>query len=121
MATINEVIRRVGRTRPNTLEDEDKARWLLELEGRIYREVTGADEPEARPVENWPEQGDEPLLVKAPYDSLYDLWLGAQAEFAVGNYEDYDALAGQFEETYAAFRALWRREHRPGAGGQIVV
>lgn len=39
MPTINEVIERVNRARPDAIDDETKAAWLLELDGQLYREV----------------------------------------------------------------------------------
>lgn len=39
MATINEVLERVSQVRPDAYPDGAKAAWLLELEGKLYREV----------------------------------------------------------------------------------
>lgn len=39
MATINEVLERVSRVRADAYDDVTKAGWLLELEGKLYREV----------------------------------------------------------------------------------
>ena len=115
MSTINEVIRRVDRIKPNALEEKDKARWLLELDGRTYREVTAADDPETKPPEQWPEDGGSPLLIPAPYDSLYDMYLTAMIEFAQGEYSAYNNTAALFDQAQRDWRALYRREHLPGA------
>ncbi len=39
MPSINEVIERVNRVRPDAIDDGTKAAWLLELDGQLYREV----------------------------------------------------------------------------------
>lgn len=39
MPSINEVIERVARVRPDAYDDETKAGWLIELDGKLYREV----------------------------------------------------------------------------------
>lgn len=39
MPTINEVLERVNRARPDALDDKTKAGWLIELDGKLYREV----------------------------------------------------------------------------------
>ena len=39
MPSINEVIERVNRARPDAIDDETKAAWLLELDGQLYRET----------------------------------------------------------------------------------
>lgn len=113
MPTINEVMERVDALRPNALEEQDKARWLLELDGRNYREVTAADSPEALPPQSWPEDGDKPLLVQAPYDSMYSLYLTAMVEFAQGEYGDYNNTCALFDQAQQEWRAQYRREHLP--------
>lgn len=107
MPSINEVIERVNRARPDAIDDETKAAWLLELDGQLFQEVIlrhrltsgrelhgpvgvcpvcGAAEglrwdrvmdsnscadcgwndlPEY--PKSFPEGGDKPLLVGAPY------------------------------------------------------
>lgn len=113
MATVNEVILRVDRLRPNALEEEDKARWLMELDGRIYLEVTSADNPEARPPESWPEDGDMELLVPAPYAGLYELYLMAKVEFALQDYEGCENTTQLYNQAMSEFRAQYRRSHVP--------
>ena len=44
MPSINEVIERVNRARPDAIDDETKAAWLLELDGQLYRETAPAHE-----------------------------------------------------------------------------
>lgn len=39
MPSINEVIERVSQLRPDAIDDETKAAWLLELDGQIFRDV----------------------------------------------------------------------------------
>ena len=119
MATINEVMDRVQRTKPNTIEDKDRARWLLTLEGRVFEEVTKADEPDKMPVKSWPEDGDKSLLVASPYDNIYDLYLTSMICFALGEYNDYNNIAEQFERTFNDFRAWWRRNHIPKQTARI--
>ena len=119
MPSINEVIERVNRARPDAIDDETKAAWLLELDGQLYRETIlrhqltsgrGAKGPVAVcptcggteitydrvmdsnlcPACGWtdlpdfpkafPEDGDKPLLVEAPYDGLYDLYLMSKVQ-----------------------------------------
>ena len=42
MATVNQILERVSRLRPvQAAEDADLARWLLELEGRLWDELAG--------------------------------------------------------------------------------
>ena len=119
MESINTVIERVRRTKPNAIEEKDQARWLLTLDGRVYEEVTRADEPDRLPCKAWPEDGDRALLAQSPYDSIYDLYLTAMICFALGEYSDYNNIAEQFERTFRDFRAWWRRNHVPRQTARI--
>lgn len=113
MSTINEVMERVQRTKPNSMDSLDKARVLLELDRRIYEEITAEDEPDRLPPAAWPEDGDAQLVVRSPYDNLYDLYLTAMVEFWMRDYEEYNNTVDQFQQAYNEFRSRWRRDHRP--------
>ena len=113
MATINEVIARVKRVKPNAIEDKDQARWLLTLDGRVYEEVIKADLPGNVPAKVWPDDANKPLLADSPYDIIYDLYLTAMICFALGEFNDYNNIAEQFEQNFQSFRAWWRRGHTP--------
>ena len=144
MATINQILERVSRLRPvQAAEDADLARWLLELEGRLWDELAGESAlprppeppepqpegtgeegtvpstplpppwPPAPPPPARPADGDMPLLAPAPYDRLYDLWLTAQLEFALQEYAGYNNTISLFNEASQAF-AAWFRRRFPG-------
>ena len=144
MATINQILERVSRLRPvQAAEDADLARWLLELEGRLWDELAGESAlprppeppepqpegtgeegtvpstpltpawPPAAPARAWPADGDMPLLAPAPYDRLSDLWLTAQLEFALQEYAGYNNTISLFNEASQAF-AAWFRRRFPG-------
>lgn len=113
MATINEVLERVSRTKPSGMDDTDKARILVELDNRIYQEITAEDEPNRMPPKEWPEDEDEELIVRAPYDNLYDFYLTAMIEYWMREYGNYNNSAALFQEAYNEFRSRWRRDHTP--------
>lgn len=113
MPSVNKVIERVKRMKPNTLEDQDLARYLMELDGRIYKEITSADHPDVTPPAKWPEEGDKQLLVAEPYDNLYDHYLTAMIEYWMREYGNYNNTVALFQQAYDEFRAYYRRKHRP--------
>lgn len=147
MPSINEVIERVNRARPDAIDDETKAAWLLELDGQLYRETIlrhqltsgrGAKGPVAVcptcggteitydrvmdsnlcPACGWtdlpdfpkafPEDGDKPLLVEAPYDGLYDLYLMSKVDFYNREADNYNNSA-------------WRTTRRWTNGGNSIT
>ena len=150
MPSINEVIERVNRARPDAIDDETKAAWLLELDGQLYRETIlrhqltsgrGAKGPVAVcptcggteinydrmmdssscPACGWtdlpdfpkafPEDGDKPLLVEAPYDGLYDLYLMSKVDFYNREYDQYNNTAAMFEERLGQYEAWYIRNN----------
>ena len=144
MATVNQILERVSRLRPvQAAEDADLARWLLELEGRLWDELAGEsalprppEPPEPQPegtgeegtvpsaplTPAWPPaappralaaHGANARLGPAPYDRLYDLWLTAQLEFALQEYAGYNNTISLFNEASQAF-AAWFRRRFPG-------
>lgn len=121
MPTINEVIERVERVKPMVnVDDRDRARWLLDLDGRVWREVIEKSEPvenQPQPPKAWPEDGDKPLLVGPPYDRIYDLWLIAMLEFTTREYGNYNNTVLLFNEAFEAFANQYRNTHTPAQDG----
>lgn len=114
--SINQVLSRVDRVRQDAVDERTRAAWLLELEGKLFREVILRHEcPGPLPVypTRFPEDGDMPLLAGAPYDRLYDLYLMAQADFVNREWEDYNNTSAMFNDALWQFRRAWHREHRP--------
>lgn len=176
MPTINEVMERVARVRPDAYDDETKGAWLLELEGKLLREVIrrhrlrpmGPEEtlcgegyesaPEVCPIceerraageepvkalgegivfdeerglyfcpvcgwtelpdiaKQYPEDGDRMLLVAAPYDRLYDLYLMAQLDFYNREMENYNNSVTAFNAALDEWRQSYHRRHLPLTG-----
>lgn len=124
MTTINEVIAKVDERKPNAVPQAQKAEWLLSLDGRIYTEVLCGDKAPADPGEKetyrqpprkWPEDGDMPLLVTSPYDDLYVQYVQSMVDFWAKDTGSYYNSAAMFEQSFAEWRAYYRRTHRPAA------
>jgi len=123
MPTINEVIERVERIKPvANVDDQDKARWLIELDGRILREIIQKsvhDTPPDMPPAEWPEDGDKQLLVPSPYDRLYDLYLLAQIEFAIREFGNYNNSMAAFNSLLDIYACHYRNNHMPVSHGDF--
>lgn len=160
MPSINEVIERVNRARPDAIDDETKAAWLLELDGQLFQEVIlrhrltsgrglhgpvgvcpvcGAAEglrwdrvmdsnscadcgwndlPEY--PKSFPEDGDKPLLVEAPYDGLYDLYLMSKVDFYNREADNYNNSALAYNAALDEWRKQYHRRHLPIGGGGLT-
>ena len=123
MPTINEVIERVERIKPvANVDDQDKARWLIELDWRILREIIQKsvhDTPPDMPPAEWPEDGDKQLLVPSPYDRLYDLYLLAQIEFAIREFGNYNNSMAAFNSLLDIYACHYRNNHMPVSHGDF--
>ena len=124
MPTINEVLERVERIKPvASIDDQDKARWLIELDGRIWNEVimkSTHDTPPEEPPREWPEDGDKQLLVSYPYDRLYDLYLIAMLEFAIREFGNYNNSMAAFNDALDKFACHHRNTHMPVGHGDFI-
>lgn len=117
MVTINTVISRVDSIKLNTYTAEEKARWIIELEGRIYREIMrGFGE---YPVSEYPRDGDRELIATSPYDVIYDYYLFAMIDFHNREEGNYANSYDMFNEKYNEFAKAYQRSNRPSNGGEI--
>lgn len=108
MATMNKVIEYVDRVKPNAYTDEDKYRWMRTLEGRVAREIMGED------CEcTIPEDADTELLVKAPYEDVYSLYVMAQIDLLNKEYDHYNNMVLAFADLLEQFKAWYLRNNRP--------
>lgn len=103
---LKEAIKRADGLRPNTIEEERKAGWVYELEGRLAQ-TSGA----AGPAETWP--ADSELAMPAPYDQVYERYLCAMIDLANEDTGLYANDRTIFESTYRDAIAWWRRTHTP--------
>lgn len=114
MSTLNEVIERVDKVKPNTYDENTKADWLYRLDGRICREVFRKEPPEPY---SYPEDGDRELLVGFPYDNLYDYYLMAMISLQDKEYADYNNSLQVFDNLYKEHAKWWQRENVPRSYG----
>jgi len=110
MPTINEVIERNDRIKPNTYDAETKAGWLYRLDGRISKEIMQKEEPEQY---IFPQDADRMLLIPFPHDAIYDYYIQAMIDFANREFSTYNNSMIMFNEAYDAFAKLYIRENIP--------
>lgn len=123
MPTINEVIERVNKVKPDVYDDSTKAEWLLDLEGKIYFQIILTHEqlPQKTQVysaqKNAPDDWSLPLIVDAPYDNLYDLYLIAQIDFHNREMDNYNNSALAFNEAFDQWQKHYHQTHMPVSAG----
>ena len=108
MSTINTVIAKVNDIKLNDYNAEIKASWIIEIDGRIYREIHNMQGNQ--PPLEYPRDGDKELLVKAPYDNIYELYLFAMIDFNNREIVNYNNSVELFNTAYAEYGRFYQRE-----------
>lgn len=96
--TLNEAITVLDKLKPNAFSDEDKCRWIYELDGKVNAEVF-QNKLEILKY-NILEHGDKDLLIEEPYDDLYFIFMMSKMDFLNGEYARYSNDAIVFNSDY---------------------
>lgn len=114
--TIIEAVTGIDAIKTNTYTQEDKVRWLSKLDGTVKLEIIDTHEGgedvsfggynSATPL-------NTELLVPAPHEDVYLLWLEAQIDYANGEYGKYNNSITMYNAAYASFANWYNRTHMP--------
>lgn len=115
--TINKAIEIALKVRPDTFSDIQKGSWISELDGKIALETM--HKTDFTPY-RFPEDSEKELLVKAPYDNIYELYIIAMSDFYSGETASYSASATMFMRAYEEFRKNYIRTHMPPQADYIL-
>lgn len=136
--TPNKAIEVVDRLKPNSYSEEDKLRWIEELDGMVRRLVFQWDETYLEEIEekskseastekekeecaeilkkakpySYPEDMDTELLITAPFENVYPLYLEAQIDYYNREYANYNNSASMFESQYREFKKAYIRKNK---------
>lgn len=105
------VIETVDRLKPNAYSDEDKLRWINELEGMVQRLVVQVDEDKVKQLV-YPDDMDKELLIPAPFDDVYGLFVEAKIDYYNREYGNYNNSAMMFESQFNEYKKDYIRHHR---------
>ena len=112
--TINDVIVKADELRMNSLDDEQKARWLYELDCEMA-EMMGVEMP------RWKFPDERELLMGAPHEDLYVKYLVAMIDYYNGEGELYANDITIYNSALQAARSWWIRNNRPKSLGKWRV
>ncbi len=108
--TINKAIEKASRIHPDALGDDVKSEWISELDGKIALETLHRSG--FKPYV-FPDDAETELLVKAPYDTIYELYIIAMSDFFSGEIGNYGASAAMFNKAYEEYRKQYIRTNMP--------
>lgn len=133
--TPSKAIEIIDSLRPNSYSEEDKLRWINELDGMVKRLVFQWDENYIKGIKeqyekgqitekeyneimdkmktySYPDDLDRELLIPAPYEEIYSLYLEAKIDYHNREYINYNNSATMFELRYSEFKKDYIRHHR---------
>ena len=88
--TIREAIAQARDVTPDAFDEETLFNWINTLEGQLASKVFLMAPEEVRQLQySYPEDLDTELLVEAPYDEMYPMYLKAKVDAANGEYNKY--------------------------------
>lgn len=117
--TLIEAINGIDAVKPNGFEQIEKIKWLSELDGRIKKEIIDTHEGGEMVVfseytEDTPL--DKVLLVPAPYDGIYLLWLESKIDYANKEFGQYNNSSNMYNTAYRDYWRHYNRTHLPVSG-----
>ena len=110
----NDVIVKADDLRMNALDDEQKARWVYELDCQMA-EMMGKPTPE------WKFPDDRELMMGTPHEDIYVKYLVAMIDYYNGEDEQYANDITIFNDAEKKARAWWIRNNRPKSSGRWRV
>ena len=116
--TPNKAIERVNSVSVDAYSDENKLQWINELEGMICRLVHQKDEFEPYKL---PEDMDKELLVSAPFDGIYELYIMSKIDFHNQDWKKYNNSAVAFHSLFDDYKRTYIRENMPKSSGSIKI
>ncbi len=111
--TIQEAVAMADELKPNAFSTATKIAWLNALEGRIALCVFLMSEADAEQLHYTADDLTRTLLVKPPYDDIYELWLEAKIDYANGEYDKYQNTMAEYNAHYGEFVRYFAERYAP--------
>lgn len=119
--TASEAVAFVDKMKPNRFSEDEKYRWLTDIDGMIVRELidTHEDSPLDEPFSGYIPgcDDDTELIAPAPYDSLYRWYLESQIDLGNMEIAKYNNSRNLFNQAYLTFTDHYNRTHMPRQRG----
>lgn len=123
--TVQNAIDMADALRPNTIPEPIKAGWLATLDGMLRDGVVAQHQPQGTPTIGTGADVDASplteLLAQEPYQQMYQYWLCAQIDFALGEIARYSNSMALYNSALDAFTAAYKQGHIPVERGQFRV
>lgn len=113
--TIIEAINKLDDLKHNTYTQSNKVEWLSRLDAMVKKFILDTHEGEEVTFNGYDDSTDTSteLLVPAPFDEVYLLWMEAQIDYHNGEYEKYNNSIDMFNTSYNSYQNYYNRTHMP--------
>ena len=112
---IIEAINRLDSLKHNTYTASEKVAWLSDVDWEVKKTIIDThegDEVEFTGYDDGTNLQTE-LLITAPYDKAYLMWMEAQIHYYNGEYDKYNNAIDMFYESFNGFKNHYNRTHKP--------
>ena len=113
---IIDAINRIDSLKHNTYSQSDKVAWLSEVDCDVAKNViathNGGEDIDFTGYDDSTDTQTE-LLIPAPYDKVYLLWMEAWIDYYNGEYEKYNNAMAMFNTAYDGFKNYYNRTNMP--------
>ena len=107
--TPNKAIEYIDNLRPNAYSEEDKLNWINELDGMVQKLVFQEEETTTY---KFPDDMDRELLISAPFDNVYALYLESKIHYYNQEYGNYNNSVAMFESQFGEYKKAYIRKHQ---------
>lgn len=105
---ISEVLARVKEVKPNPFSDDTLLNWLNDIEAKVQTEALGR-KPEGADHYDLPGDLDTELMLPKPYDECYVLYVQAQIDFALQEFDTYNNTMQMFNTAFREVKNYYVR------------
>lgn len=112
---IIDAINRIDSLKHNSYSQLDKILWLSELDWDVKLNIIDTHEGQNIAFSGYDDQTDlqTELLIPAPYDKVYLLWLEAQIDYYNGEYDRYNNAMEMYGTAFDSYANYYNRTNKP--------
>ena len=97
----------------NDIAEEDKMRWLFQLDEGLQNELIATHEGGSKMENDDPGDGERELLVPSPYTDIYLYWLRCKMFLSQGEIDLYNNFLSAYTTVKEEFEREYHRTHMP--------
>lgn len=108
-----QIIESFDRQLENEIPEEEKIKWLLQLDESFQKELIDTHEGAEERSNDNSSDGERELLVSSPYTDIYLFWLRCKTFLSRGEIELYNNNLAIFTAAKEGFEREYHRTHMP--------